>query len=244
MRSSGAGLLDLAGFPKPDYFFRQSLWSEKPMVYIATAKVAGPAENRRFNNLAPAWNWTPGDKIQVSCYTNTDEAELFLNGKSLGRKTLAQATARVIKWEVDYQPGELVVKAYREGKEVGTHLLKTAAAPYALKAILDRKSLDGSRKELAHVEVQVVDQAGNLVYAADNEITVKVEGPAALIGLESGSLVSHEDYKADKRKALRGKLLGYLQAQPKPGKVKITLQSPGLQPQTLELQVKASAPGF
>jgi hypothetical protein len=236
-RSSGAGLLDLAGFPKPEYFFRQSLWSDKPMVYLTTAKVQEEAENQRNRRSVPAWNWAAGDKVKISCYTNTDEAELFLNGKSLGRKASSQATARVLDWEVDYQPGELLVKGYDNGKEVGQHLLKTAGAPYALKATADRQSLDGSRKEVAHIVVVVVDKAGNTVYNAENEIKVSIEGPATLLGLESGSLVSHENYKADKRKALHGKLLGYLQAQGKAGQVKVILQSPGLQPQTVEVQV-------
>ncbi|MGV3587622.1 MAG: sugar-binding domain-containing protein [Adhaeribacter sp.] len=238
VRSSGAGLLDLAGFPKPDYFFRQSLWSDKPMVYIATSKIQEQTGNQRFRPVTPAWNWATGDKIKVSCYTNTEEAELFLNGKSLGKKPFKQATARVLDWEVDYQPGELLVKGYKNGKEVSQHLLKTTEAPYALKATIDRKSLVGNKKELAHIEVDVVDKNGNTIYGAENEITVNIEGPAKLIGLESGSLTSHEDYKANKRKAYRGKLLGYLQAQPNAGPVKITLQSPGLQPQTMEVQVK------
>ncbi|KAA5546752.1 sugar-binding domain-containing protein [Adhaeribacter rhizoryzae] len=238
VRSSGAGLLDLAGFPKPDYFFRQSLWSDKPMVYIATSKIQEQTGNQRFRPVTPAWNWAAGDKIKVSCYTNTEEAELFLNGKSLGKKPFKQATARVLDWEVDYQPGELLVKGYKNGKEVSQHLLKTTEAPYALKATIDRKSLVGNKKELAHIEVDVVDKNGNTIYGAENEITVNIEGPAKLIGLESGSLTSHEDYKANKRKTYRGKLLGYLQAQPNAGTVKITLQSPGLQPQTMEVQVK------
>ncbi|MCC9168698.1 DUF4982 domain-containing protein [Pontibacter sp. XAAS-A31] len=237
VRSSGAGLLDLAGFPKPEYFFRQSLWSERPMVYITTAKVQGEAENQRNRRAVPAYNWAVGDRIKVSCYTNTDEAELFLNGKSLGRKSSSQATARVLDWELAYEPGNLLVKGYKDEKEVTQHLLKTTGAPYALKATADRKSLNGSVKELAHIEVDVVDKDGNKVYDAENEITVSIDGPATLLGLESGSLVSHEDYKANKRKVLHGKLLGYLQAQQKAGKVKVTLQSPGLQAQTIELQV-------
>ncbi|MFT2008279.1 glycoside hydrolase family 2 TIM barrel-domain containing protein [Pontibacter sp. 13R65] len=238
VRSSGAGLLDLAGFPKPDYFFRQSLWSDKPMVYIATAKVQEQVEGQRYQPLTPAWNWAAGDKIKVSCYTNADEAELFLNGKSLGRKPYTQAKARVLEWEVDYQSGELLVKGYQNGKEVTQHVLKTTGSPYALKATVDKQSLKADKKGVAHIVIDIVDSEGNAVYNAENEIAVTVEGPAKLLGLESGSLVSHEDYKANKRKALRGKLLAYLQAEQKKGEVKVTFQSPGLQPQTIVLPVQ------
>ncbi|TXK44854.1 DUF4982 domain-containing protein [Pontibacter qinzhouensis] len=237
VRSSGAGLLDLAGFPKPDYYFRQSLWSDKPMVYIATSKMQ-QTENERNRPLAPVWNWTAGDKVKVSCFTNTEEAELFLNGMSLGRKPYAEAKARVLEWEVAYEPGELLVKGYQDGKEVTQHLLRTTGAPYAIKATVDKRLLKADKKEVAHLVIDVVDNQSNTVYNAENEITVTIEGPGKLIGLESGSLISHEDYKANKRKALRGKLLAYLQAEQKKGEVKVTLHSPGLQPQTIVIPVQ------
>ncbi|ALI98864.1 hypothetical protein [Rufibacter tibetensis] len=88
------------------------------------------------------------------------------------------------------------------------------------------------------MEINVVDKNGNLVYGADNEMTVTVEGPAQLIGMENGSHTSHENYKSEKRKVLHGKPLAYLQATQEPGKVKETILSPGLTPQTLDLLVK------
>ncbi|MBF9252849.1 DUF4982 domain-containing protein [Pontibacter sp. 172403-2] len=239
VRSNGAGLLDLAGFKKPEYFFRQSLWSDAPMIYIGTSEI--PKKESRgiwsHKKADPAWNWQAGDSVRVSCFTNAGEAELFLNDKSLGKKALAQANQRVIYWDVVYQPGELSAKAYNAGKEVSSHTLVTADKPYAIKATIDRKALSSEKKGLAHVEINVVDKNGNLVYNADNELTVTVEGPAKLLGLESGSHTSHEDYKANKRKVLHGKLLAYIQAAQKPGMVKVTIQSPELKPQTIQIPV-------
>ncbi|WP_224998632.1 sugar-binding domain-containing protein [Cesiribacter sp. SM1] len=235
-RSSGAGILDMAGFPKPDYYFRQSLWASEPMIYIGTSEIP-KEEERRGRNPAPHWNWPTGEQVRVSSYTNCEEAELFLNGKSLGRKKLSDATGRVIQWDVAYQPGTLLVKGYNAGKEVSTHALKTAGEPYAIKVVADKKQLNAANKELAQLEVMVVDKEGNPVYAADNEIIVAVEGPAKLLGLESGSLTSHEDYRSNKRKAQHGKLLAYVQSQHKPGKVNISFQSSGLKPQEVSLTV-------
>lgn len=232
-RSSGAGLLDLAGFKKPQFYFRQSLWSDKPMVYIATS-----ATNSRGNNPqngAASWNYTAGDSVRVVCFTNCSEAELFLNGVSLGRKALDTAT-RIITWNVVHQPGELLVKAYRDGAEAAHYTLETAGAPFAIQAKADRSSFDHRTRQVAHIEISIVDEKGVPVYGADNPVTVRVEGPARLLGLESGSIVSHEDYTAPQRKVYRGKLLAYIQSQPGAGAVKVTLTSPGLKPQVIEIR--------
>lgn len=114
-RSNEAGLIDLAGFLKTEYFFRQSLWSDKPMIYIGTSLMPkGNAQSNR-RTIFPTWNYKEGDTVRVSGFTNLSEAELFLNGKSLGRKSLADTKENTITWDVIYQPGELLVKGYKDG---------------------------------------------------------------------------------------------------------------------------------
>ena len=184
------------------------------------------------------WNYDPGDSVRVSGFTNLDEAELFINGKSLGRKSSAEATDNGITWDVTYEPGELLLKGYKNGAVVSTHSLKTAGKVSAIKAIADRDSLSVIGKQLVHVEINLVDQNGLPVFGADDEVTVALEGPATLLGLESGSLVSHEDYKSNKRKAYHGKLLAYIQSQEKEGIIEIRLSSPGLKDQVLKVPVK------
>lgn len=237
-RASGAGILDLAGFPKPDYYFRQSLWSAEPMIYIGTTEAPNDPKEAGMRNAEPKWNWKAGEKVRVSCYTNTEEAELYLNGKSIGKKALKDADGKIIFWDIDYQPGELSVKGYNAGKEIASHKLATPGKPFAIKAVVDRKSLDASKKEILHVALEVVDEKGNLMYGAENEISVKVKGPAILLGLESGSLDSHEDYKAPVRKVFKGKLLAYVQSSKKPGDIIITFASKGLKSQTVNVASK------
>ncbi|OUJ75939.1 sugar-binding domain-containing protein [Hymenobacter crusticola] len=230
-RSNGAGLLDLAGFPKPEFYFRQSLWSEKPMVYLGAMEASKDQQSRGHRRLNTAWNWNAGDQVRVVSFTNGDAVELFLNGKSLGKKQ-----GREVAWDVAYQPGELLAKSYKKDQEVSCTVLKTVEAPAAIQATADRTTLSSKAHNLAQIEVRVVDQQGNPVNTATNEVTVAVEGPAKLLGIESGDLASHEDYKGSKRQAYQGRLLVYVQATAA-GAVKVLLQSPGLAAKTVNLQV-------
>ena len=227
-RSSGAGLLNLAGFPKTDFYVRQTLWLKKPVIYLVASGRNNEQTQRTRWNTKPSWNWNAGDTIRVNCITNAEEAELFLNGKSLGKKSKQDTAARRFSWIMNYEPGELLVKGFVNGKEISSHKLTTAGEPKAIVAVTDKKQFRQGKKELAHIEMMLHDQQGNLVYDADNEIMLTIDGPAKLSGLESGDPASHEDYQSNKRKVYNGRLLAYIQSNGKPGKVKITISSPGL----------------
>ncbi len=235
-RSNGAGLLDLAGAPKTEFYFRQSLWSDKPMIYIGATAIPKETDNGIWSHKRadPSWNWKTGDKLRINCFTNCTEAELFLNGASLGKKKKADFPGRIIYWDVDYTAGELKATGYNNNRQAATCRIKTAGDPDALKAVVE-KDVAG-KTGLVHVVISVVDKAGNPVNAAENEVTVAVTGPARLLGLESGSTSSHEDYKANKRKALHGKLLAYIMADQDPAKVSVDISSPGLQKVRLQLK--------
>lgn len=233
-RSNMAGLLDLAGFPKPSYYFRKTLWTSEPMIYIGTSSLTGRGNNRR--PVTTSWKYNEGDSVLVTCYTNCDEAELFLNGRSLGKKQLADFNDRAITWRMIHQPGELTAKGYKNGKETARYSLKTHGEAHSFKVKADRTSFDAAKKQLCHVQITIVDENGIPVAGADNEILVTIEGPARLLGLESGSSVSHENYQSNKRKAVNGKLLAYVQSQQKAGKTKITISAEGLEPQVIEIK--------
>ncbi len=237
-KGNQAGLIDLAGFRKPEFYFRQSLWTDTPMIYMATAPVsttastANPAFNRR--NLAASWTYKEGDSVRVSCFTNCEEADLLLNGKSLGKKQLATTPEHVLTWTVAYRPGDLSVRGYKNGKESAQYALKTAGDAHSIDAKADLTSFDKTKKQVSHIEISVLDKNGVPVYKADSELTVRVDGPAKLIGLENGSTTSHEDYKGDKQKVFKGRLLAYIQSEQKAGPVKVTITASGLQPKVIE----------
>ncbi|WP_184543247.1 glycoside hydrolase family 2 TIM barrel-domain containing protein [Mucilaginibacter sp. FT3.2] len=239
-RSNGAGLIDLAGFKKPEYFYRQSLWASKPMVYIGAREITSADDKGIWSHRTaePVWNWQAGSKVKVDCFTNCQETELFLNGKSLGRQSRGAAKGHVPTWEVDYQPGELVVKCYNNGLEACSSTIKTAGDAYQLSTVTDHAVFGGKTKGLSQVEVYITDKNGNPVFTADDEITVAISGPARLLGLESGSNSSHESYQANQRKALHGRLIAYVQTTGKPGTVTLQFSAGRLKSSTVTLTIK------
>lgn len=230
-KGSGAGLIDMAGFTKPEYYFRQSLWSDKPMVFIGATKAPNEDSKNIWRHLRaePTWNWNTGDSLWVNCYTNCDEAELFLNGRSLGRKKLADFDNRIITWKVIYAQGKLEVTGYNKGKQAAHYQLQTAGAPAALKATVEK-----DRSGLVQVAIHIEDTNGLLVNKADNEIQVTTQG-AVLLGLESGSISSHEDNKGNTRKAVNGRLKAFVMKNHAAQPASITIASQGLPAVTIKL---------
>lgn len=239
-RSNGAGLIDLAGFRKPEYFYRQSLWSDKPMVYLGAREVRNVGDRGIWShrNVQSTWNWSAGSKLRVEAFTNCKEAELFLNGQSLGKRLRDTSAAHIPAWNVDYQSGTLLVKGYNDGKEVCEYTLKTSGEAAKIVAMVDESSFSKSRKGLAQVQLQITDTEGNPVHVAENDISVKISGNARLLGLESGSTDSHESYQADHRKALRGRLIAYIQTDAKPGDIHVEFSADGLKSTAINLTVK------
>jgi len=231
-RANGAGLLDLAGQPKPAYYFRQSLWATEPMLYLATLPGAAPAAPAGPPRTLPSWNWPAGSPVRVVAPTTNDETELFLNGQSLGRKPGRQPV-----WEVAYAPGLLSAKGYRRGQLVSEAALRTAGAAQALRVLPDRTTLAAGTHGLAQLALTLVDEAGNPVPTTEAEVAVALTGPARLLGIESGDLASHEPAAAPHHRTYQGRLLLYVQATG-PGAIRVALTAPGLAGQTVALRAE------
>jgi beta-galactosidase len=233
-KHSTSGLLDLAGLPKPEYFFRQSLWSDKPMVYIGTAiapkeEEAGSPWNQK--RADPSWNYSKGEEIRVSCFTNCAEVELFLNDKSLGKKSRADFDGTgVIYWTIPFEPGTLKAVARDARNQIHVTMLKTAGDPTALLASTDIKRLSVSKRGVAHIELTVVDKNSNPLFSAYNDITCTINGPVKLLGLENSNPRDTTRYHIDNRAAYKGKLVAYIQAGSKVGEATVTFSSPGIKP--------------
>ncbi len=239
-RSNTAGAIDLAGNKKPEFFFRQSLWSDKPMVFIGTSDKSvksGPDNLWSHKRVEPLWNWKDGKIISVSAFTNCEEVELFLNNRSLGSKNMADFQNRTITWDVPFEKGTLRAEGKNKGKPAAEYELKTTGAPVKIIASCNEKSLKADKNDLAHVFVTLCDEAGNTVYSAENEITCEVEGPVRILGMEDSNPSNTEDYKDNKQHAYHGELVIYLQALDRSGTVRIKLTSPGLEPCSTELNV-------
>jgi hypothetical protein len=210
------------------------------MVYIGARAITSTEDRGIWSHRTaePVWNWQPGSKIKVDCFTNCQETELFLNGKSLGKQVPGTARGQVPSWQVDYEPGELAVKGYNNGIEVCTNSIKTAGEAYQLKTITDNTAFSSNKKGLSQIEVYITDKDGNPVFNATDEVTVSIKGAAKLLGLESGSTSSHENYQSDKRKAIHGRLLAYVQTTGKPGKVRVQFSAGSLKSSTVTLTIK------
>src|ERR1035437_3878843 len=239
-RHSTSGIIDLAGNKKPEFYFRQSLWSNKPMVFIGTTDHLtedDAADLWAHKMVDPVWNWKPGQQVIVNVFTNCEEVELFLNNRSLGIKKMADFKNRTITWEVPFEEGKLRAVARISGKELTSYELNTTGKPVRIVAKSDVINLKADRHDLTNIFLALCDEAGNVVYSAENEITCEVTGPARILGMEDSNPKNIEYYKDNNQHAYHGKLLIYLQSLDKPGKAEIKLSSPGLKGTTLEIDV-------
>jgi len=231
---SSSGLLDLTGDPKSDYYLQKSLWVTEPMLYMGTSKYVNmknaPDDNRRSRRIRVEqnYNYNIGDTVLISCYTNCEEAELLVNGKSLGNKKLSDAPNRIIAWDFPFVAGNIVAKAYNKGIEVSKYQLLTVGEPAGFRAYFDKESLK-KEGDLTHLQIEVVDKIGNIVSNAINTISVDVTGAGELLGVESGKLDGEVDLKSHSRKAFNGKLLVFIQPLQKKGNITINISSPGLE---------------
>jgi beta-galactosidase len=239
-RHSTSGMIDLAGNKKPEFYFRQSLWSDKPMVYIGTTDHI--TENKggdlwAHKMIDPVWNWKPGQQVIACIFTNCEETELFLNNRSLGVKKIADFKNRTISWELPFEAGRLRAVSRNAGKEMASYELITAGTPYKIIASCDVPKLKADRQDMANVFVTICDKDGNIIYSADNEITCEISGFVKLLGMEDSNPKNIEYYKDNKQHAYHGKMLIYLQSLDKQGTASITLTSPGLKGTTIVIKV-------
>lgn len=211
-RSSYFGIVDLAGFPKDAYYLYQSEWTNKPVLH-----------------LFPHWNWpVMGAPIEVwAYYNNADEVELYLNGKSLGKKS-KQGEDLHLMWKVDYQPGTLKAVSRKNGKEVLTETIRTAGKPAQIRLNADRSRIKADGKDLCFVTVKILDADGNLVPDAANLVNFKLSGNATIAGVDNGFQASLEPFKANYRKAYHGMCLAIIQSADKAGKIELSATAEGL----------------
>lgn len=253
-----SGLLDFGGFIKPRGYFRQSLWSDKPMVYLGTYPTPGRGgrsqskdvlsqyENEGGNkeekvpsmDAWPIWNYEEGQFIRVVCYTNAAKARLELNGKVVGQVKDYDQDTGIIFWDIPYQEGKLEVLGLdHRDEEVARYAVQSSKAPYALSVQRIENEL-GEDRSLAQIVVQVVDEDGVPVMLSDNEVTCQVVGPAKLLGLEASNNQDMTDYTDNVHRTYHGRLLAYIQATGEGGQVKLRFSSPWLKPAEMTIELK------
>jgi len=214
-RSSYFGIVDLAGFRKDRFYIYQARWRpELPLAHIL-----------------PHWNWPgrEGQTTPVHVYTSGDEAELFLNGRSQGRKRRGAREYR-LRWdEVKYEPGELRAVAYRGGRRWAEGVVRTTGPAAGLLLRADRASIRADGSDLSFVTVRVTDRTGLTVPRAKNRIRFELEGPGEILAVDNGDATSHEPFRAKERAAYNGLCLVVIRSRAgAPGPLRLRAYSEGL----------------
>ena len=234
--------VDLCGFPKDRFYLYQSQWTTEPMVHVL-----------------PHWNWEgkEGEIIPVFAYTNCDSAELFVNGKSYGKKIKGKDLTDVnteyrgylnsgygfkrgvykskyrLSWNVPYKAGNIKIVAYKNGKEVATKKISTAGKPAKIRLIADRSAIDADGKDLSFITVRIEDKDGNLCPNASNLVNFEVTRNGVLEAVGNGNSASLESFQKDFIKAFYGKSLAIIKSNEITGSIKITATSKGLVSETI-----------
>ena len=224
-RSSYFGILDLAGFKKDRFYLYQSKWRpDLPMAHIL-----------------PHWNWPErkGQVTPVHVYTSGDEAELFLNGKSLGRKKKGDSEYR-LKWDdVVYQPGELKVVAYKNGEKWAEDVMKTTGKAYQLSMSADHPEVIADGKDLVFVTVRIEDKNKLPCPRSNFQISFSIEGPGRIIATDNGDATSHESFQSKSRKAYNGLCLVIVAAEKgASGTITLKGESKGLKGASVPINIK------
>lgn len=252
------GVFDLSLQPKPDAYFVKSMFTDEPTVHIGVIEKSGGniqwnGINVSAGKLSENWNREAGEQVSLYTYTNGDEVELFLNGKSLGVKKNSndpKLRAR-IKWDnIAYAPGTLVAVAKKNGKVVARHQIETTGEAVALKLVPDMETWHADGKDLMHVRIYAVDKKGRRVLnvkdaKAFDKLTFTVKGDANIVAVDNGNIASDELHigktqleKSIQRNLFQGSALVILRAGDKPGKIELSVAGEKMKAKKLVLNTK------
>lgn len=252
------GVFDLSLQPKPDAYFVKSMFSEEPVVHIGIIEKSGGniqwnGINVSAGKLSENWNREAGEKVSLYTYTNADEVELFLNGKSLGVKKNSndpKLRAR-IKWDnIAYAPGALLAVARKNGKVLTRHQIETTGEAVALKLVPDMETWHADGTDLMHVRIYAVDKKGKRVLnvkdaKAFDKLTFTVKGDANIVAVDNGNIASDELHigktqleKSIQRHLFQGSALVILRAGDKPGKIELSVEGEKMKAKKLVLNTK------
>jgi len=227
--NSQFGIADMCGFPKDNFFYYKAWWGKDPVVHVF-----------------PHWNWEgrEGDEIPVWVYSNLDEVELFVNGKSAGSRKVPHLGH--VEWKVRYEPGTIEARGMKDGKVVLTDKRETTGPAAAIRLTADRNEISADGEDITVIKVEGLDKEGRLVPIANNKIGFKVTGNGVLIGVGNGDPNCLESDKAAKRSLFNGLAQVIVQATKEPGDIQIEAHKdgwdgPALTPATITIRTKQVA---
>jgi len=219
--TSHFGIMDLCGFPKDGYYAYKAAWTNEPIVHVF-----------------PHWNWLgkEGKTMKVAGYTNCEEVELFINGKSAGKKKAVPFNK--IEWEVVYKPGKLEARGYKKGKIVVKEIVETTTAPSQIILNSDCATLKADGCDVAVIKIAIKDGKDRVVPVANNLVKLSIEGPGKIIGTGNGNPSSHEPAKATQRLAFNGYCMVLVQSDKTAGEIRLKASSETLKGSEVVIKVK------
>ncbi len=239
------GVFDIALEPKPKAYYMRSFFKpEEPIVHIAVIdsknEVMWNGVQTGNDGMSDHWNRQPGSKLSLITYTNADEVELRLNGKSLGRKQNPKADPKrrnQIRWDdIEYADGRLLAIAYNGGKDVAHHQIETAGKAVRLSVLPEDTSWKADGNDLMHLRIEAIDSKGRRVPMAQDELKFAVEGDARIVAVSNGDINSEELNATDHRRLYNGSALVILRAGKSPSKITLKTTSPSFKTVTTKLQ--------
>ena len=245
------GVFDISLDPKPKAYLMKSIFKpEEPVVHIAVIDKKGDqmwnGVQTGTDGMSEHWNRQPGTKLSMVTYTNADEVELRVNGKSLGRKQNPKEDPKrrnQIRWEdVEYQPGKIEAIGYNNEdrgkmKEVARHTVETTGKAVKLIAVPDNSHWKADGMDLQHVRIIAVDSKGRRVYNAQQELTFSVKGDARIVAVSNGDINSEELNCTSHRRLWNGSALVILRSGKSGGEVTLSTTAEGLKPVKTKLQI-------
>ena len=227
------GVFDISLQPKPDAYFLKSFFSDEPTAHIAVieegkGKMMWNGVDISVGKFSENWNRTAGEKVSLYTYTNGDEVELLMNGKSLGTKKNERdpKVRNRIRWDgIVYQPGTITAVARKDGKEIARHSLETTGEAVALQLVADKQTWHADGKDLQHVRIIAVDKKGRRVLNAGEKLTFKVSGNAEIVAVDNGNIQSDELAVGSERNLFMGTALVILRSGTTPSDVVLEVAS-------------------
>lgn len=232
------GDLDVCGSRRPQSYYRQTIWDDKPVafLFVKPPRPSFPLNPEKaewskwdWPDVVGSWNFEGYEStpLLVSAYTNCEEAELFLNGMSLGRKKNTREDKNIIQWSVPYQPGELKITGYTGNETAAGSVLKTAGNPVEIRLTADRDVLKADGQDLSFIIVGLIDSNGIMNPGAENRINFTIRGPGEIMALANADPTSTESFRGTFRKAWRGRCLAIVRSGKDKGEIRLGASADG-----------------
>jgi len=241
------GDIDICGWKRPQSYYRDALWKKDQVsVFVRPPQPSFPVNPHKvdwshweWHDVVADWNW-PGHEnkpLEVNVYSSCEQVELFLDGRSLGKKATSRSNKFTAVWQVPYRAGTLKAVGYTRGREVNSAVLRTAAPPVQLQLSADRTTIHADGQDLSYITVELQDADGVRHPKAENRVQFKITGPGEIVGVGNANPRSVESYQRPQRKAWQGRCLVIVKSSGQPGEIVVTAAADGLK--AGEVRIKA-----